>query len=94
VQDSEGRPTLEPNALTDVLTYFRDAEAADVMPFWITQFSTDDQAWEAYAEQRSDQAITWISRYLVNCREIQTPRPFQPPTAGIYVGGRLGMGAR
>jgi ABC-type glycerol-3-phosphate transport system substrate-binding protein len=64
VQDSEGRPTLEPTALTDVLAYFRDAEAVDVMPFWITQFSTDDQAWEAYTEQRADQAITWISRYL------------------------------
>lgn len=64
VEDSEGRPALEPVALTDVLTFFRDAEAADVMPFWITQFSTDDQAWEAYTEQRADQVIAWTSRYL------------------------------
>jgi multiple sugar transport system substrate-binding protein len=34
------------------------------MPFWLTQYETDDQSWEAYEQMQADLAITWISRYL------------------------------
>lgn len=64
IQDADGRPILESAALTDMLTFFREAEAASVMPFWLTQFTDDEQSWEAYTENQVDTVVTWMNRYL------------------------------
>ena len=64
IQDADGRPLLESTPLTELLTFFRDAEAAGVMPFWLTQFTDDEQSWDAYTENQVDSVITWINRYL------------------------------
>jgi ABC-type glycerol-3-phosphate transport system substrate-binding protein len=64
IQDDEGRPVLDTQSLTDVLTFYQTAESAEIMPFWITQFGTDEQAWEAYHENRANLVVTWITRYL------------------------------
>jgi len=64
IQDAEGRPILDSPALTSVLTFYQEAEAAGVMPFWLTQFTTDEQSWEAFQENQVDMVITWTTRYL------------------------------
>ena len=64
VQDEEGRPILEEQVLREVLTIYQSAEASGVMPFWLTQFTNDEQAWEAYIEGQSDMVVTWTSRFL------------------------------
>ena len=64
IQDDEGRPVLDTQALAEVLTFYQTAEAAEIMPFWLTQFSTDEQAWEAYHENRANLVVTWTTRYL------------------------------
>jgi multiple sugar transport system substrate-binding protein len=64
IQDDEGRPVLDTQALAEVLAFYQLAEAAEIMPFWLTQFATDDQAWEAYHENRANLVITWTTRYL------------------------------
>jgi multiple sugar transport system substrate-binding protein len=63
-QDPDGRPSLDSSALTDVLSFYQEAEAAGVMPFWLTQFTTDEQSWEAFNENQTDIIITWMNRYL------------------------------
>lgn len=63
-QDSEGRPLLDANALTDVLTFYREAEIAGVMPVRMTQFTTDEQSWQAYTENQANMVVTWTHRYL------------------------------
>jgi ABC-type glycerol-3-phosphate transport system substrate-binding protein len=64
VQDAEGRPFLDSAALIEVLSFFQEAEAAGVMPFWLTQFTNDDQSWESYTENQVNSTVTWIDRYL------------------------------
>lgn len=64
VQDADGRPTLDPAALTGVLDHFAKASAAGIMPFWLTQFTTADQAWEAYKENSESLAAVPASRFL------------------------------
>ncbi len=64
VKDEEGRPTLNLDTMTKVLTFYQQAEQAGVMPFWLTQYATDDQAWEGYREGKSNLVVTWTSRYL------------------------------
>ncbi len=64
VEDAEGRPILEVNALRNVLAFYQEAETAGVMPLWLTQLASDDDAWQAYMEGRAHILITWTSRYL------------------------------
>jgi ABC-type glycerol-3-phosphate transport system substrate-binding protein len=64
VQDIDGRPTLDAAALSSVLANLVDASAAGIMPFWLTQFSTADQAWEAYLGNSGDLSVAPASLYL------------------------------
>jgi multiple sugar transport system substrate-binding protein len=64
--DEQGRPTLEIAPLTSVLDFYHQAEQNGVMPFWITQYETEDQAWEAFVSGETDLVITWSSHYLSN----------------------------
>jgi ABC-type glycerol-3-phosphate transport system substrate-binding protein len=64
VQDAEGRPFLDSAALIDVLSFFQESETAGVMPFWLTQYTNNEQSWEAYTENRVNTTVTWINRYL------------------------------
>lgn len=63
-QDDEGRPVLEEAPLAEVLTFYLDGEAAGLLPVWLTQLTTDDEAWQAYVDARASMVITWTSRYL------------------------------
>ena len=64
ILDEEGRPTLDTIQLTEVFTFYHQAELSSLMPFWLTQYETDDQAWAAYEEGQAQMVITWASRYL------------------------------
>jgi multiple sugar transport system substrate-binding protein len=64
VLDDQGRPTINTIALTDVLAYYLQAQAAGMMPELLTQFQSDDQVWDAFQDSRTDVAVTWTSRVL------------------------------
>lgn len=64
IQDHEGRPTLDPDALTRVLTFYQQAEQANILPFWLTQYTTYEQAWQAYQQGNANLLIGWTSQYL------------------------------
>jgi multiple sugar transport system substrate-binding protein len=64
IQDEQGRPFLEMNPLVEVLTFYQSAETAGVMPFWLTQYQSDEQAWQYFVENNSDMVVTWTSRFL------------------------------
>lgn len=64
IQNAEGRPTLESSRLIEVLSFYEQAEDAGVMPFWLTQFTTDEQSWESYAENQVNLVASWTNRYL------------------------------
>jgi multiple sugar transport system substrate-binding protein len=62
--DDEGRPFLDVEVLTKVLSFYQEAELAEVMPYWLTQYQDDEQVWTAFEEKRADMVVTWFSRYL------------------------------
>ncbi len=64
VQDSQGRPLIDPNILYQVLNFYQSSGRASIMPYTLTQFDTDNQVWTAYQEEQASMVITWISRYL------------------------------
>lgn len=84
VRDDQGRPILDADTLGRVLTFYQDAETAGVMPFWLTQYQTDDQAWEAFTEKRADMAVTWTSRYLANMLADTASAPIPTEDGAAY----------
>jgi len=52
---------IQEESLLQVFTYYQEAQAANVMPYWLTQFETDEQAWGSYQDRQSTMAITWSS---------------------------------
>jgi ABC-type glycerol-3-phosphate transport system substrate-binding protein len=64
VQDEQGRPALDEATLTRILEFDQRASQAGVMPFWLTQYSTDDQVWDAFMGNEYPSAVTWASTNL------------------------------
>ncbi len=68
LQDEQGRPALSESALLNVLEYYHQAAAVNLMPFWLTQSETDGQAWATFTAEQHPMLITWLSNYLVEQR--------------------------
>jgi maltose-binding protein MalE len=64
LRDDEGRPHLEIDQLSQVLTFYGNAEERGVMPFWVTQYQDDQEVWDAYLEKRADIIVAWLTDYL------------------------------
>jgi ABC-type glycerol-3-phosphate transport system substrate-binding protein len=64
ILDDQGRPSLDEKVLISLLAFLHEAEQADVIPLWMTQIETDNQAWEVFNSGRADRVITWASRFL------------------------------
>jgi ABC-type glycerol-3-phosphate transport system substrate-binding protein len=64
LQDDEGRPALDETTLVSILEFDQRASLAGVMPYWLTQYSNDEQVWEAFRGEQYSMAILWASVYL------------------------------
>lgn len=64
IQDEQGRPTLDEEILVDVLTFYQKALNAGVFPFWLTQFESDSQAWDAWSADQFSLNVTWSRQLL------------------------------
>jgi ABC-type glycerol-3-phosphate transport system substrate-binding protein len=79
IQDEQGRPALDPIILETVLNFYRQAEESELLPYWLTQYASDDQAWEAFENSQADMAITWASRYLTDLPADTSGTPIPTP---------------
>lgn len=64
VEDGQGRPTLDEAALSEVLSFYQAAQNAGVFPYWLTQFESEAQAWEAWNSGQFPLNVTWSTRFL------------------------------
>lgn len=64
ITDSQNRPVLDPEVLTDVLSVYQQGSQSGAFPVWLSEYQTDSQAWEGYTERRADWMVTWSNRYL------------------------------
>lgn len=65
VQDEQGRPYLDPAVLARVLSFYQKANQIGMVPAWLAQYETDEQAWAAFVEGKAGMAVTWASQYLI-----------------------------
>jgi multiple sugar transport system substrate-binding protein len=71
-RDEQGKPVLDATKLEEVLTFYKDANSAGVLPYWLSGLQSDDQAWQAFQDGRTDQVVTWVSRYLDSAGETES----------------------
>jgi ABC-type glycerol-3-phosphate transport system substrate-binding protein len=64
ITSENGSLTLDPGALESVLTFYSQAQASNLAPYWLTQLEDDQIVWEYFMENRTEMAVTWMSRYL------------------------------
>ncbi len=62
--DETGSYLLSGDLMLEVLSYYQLAQEAGVMPYWLTQFETDQQAWQSYQDRQSTLALSWSSIIL------------------------------
>lgn len=61
---SNADSVIQEASLLEVFNFYQEAQAANVMPYWLVQFETDQQAWLSYQDRQSTLAITWSSLLL------------------------------
>jgi ABC-type glycerol-3-phosphate transport system substrate-binding protein len=92
IQDGQERPFLDTGTLLRVLSFYQEAENSKLLPFWLTQYQSDDQAWQAFQNSQGQMVITWASRYLnglsadIAAAPIPTPsgEPFTLATGWVW----------
>jgi len=62
--DEDGSLQLNPTFLESVFNFYQKAEEANVMPYLLTQYTTDELSWQAFMENRTQMNITWVTRYF------------------------------
>jgi ABC-type glycerol-3-phosphate transport system substrate-binding protein len=64
VRDDQGRPTLDLDALNLVLKYYHEKSLIDVIPYWLTQYESNEQVWDVFLQGQVSSAAIWASSYL------------------------------
>ena len=82
--DEQDRPSLDVALLSKLLTYYQDYARAEITPFWLTQYQTDAQAWQAYTDSQVDLVVTWASRYLKDKPANSMAAPLPMPDGQAY----------
>jgi multiple sugar transport system substrate-binding protein len=79
--NESGRPTLDGQALTEVLTFYGSSRAAGVIPLSVRQFVTDDDTWAAVRGERAAAGTAPLSLFLGQF-DPQTQAALPLPTKG------------
>jgi ABC-type glycerol-3-phosphate transport system substrate-binding protein len=76
--DAEGRPILDAVLLEQVLALYQVASQAEVLPYWLSQYETDEQAWEVFASGEAGHIIAWASQALAASSQAGEPLALEP----------------
>ena len=91
LMNEAGATAIEEVPLTRTFSFFADAFDNGVFPFWLTNYDTDELAWQNFSEGSAVLAITKASRYLSLDSETisAAPLPTQSGTAFTLMDGWL-----
>jgi ABC-type glycerol-3-phosphate transport system substrate-binding protein len=82
IQDTQRRPTLEVDPLTDVFRLIADGHESGAFAENLIQYQTTGQVWTAFRDGQTDLAITWISYFLKEGPADAALAPFYPISEG------------
>ena len=64
LQDNQGLSALDETIMADVLSFYLPPAENEFIPASVTTYENDEQAWNAFREQRGNLVVSWTSRYL------------------------------
>jgi len=64
IQDTQRRPMLEVDPLTEVFRFIENGVEAGTFTEGLTQYQTTGQVWTAFRDGQTDLAVTWLSNFL------------------------------
>ena len=64
IQDTQRRPMLEVDPLTEVFRFLADGVEAGTFSENLTQFQTTGQVWNTFRDGQIDLVVTWVSNFL------------------------------
>lgn len=64
--DETGQAVLTAVPLQQTLDILNNGAQNDVFPYWLANFSSFDQSWNAFLNQQTTYAVIWSSQYLQN----------------------------
>ncbi len=82
IQDTQRRPTLEVDPLTNLFRFIEEAIDTGTFSEDLLQYQTDGQAWTAFRDGQTDLAITWVSNYLQDAPADAVITPLYPTANG------------
>ncbi len=87
--DSQRRPLLEVEPLTEVFRLFEAGLETGTFPDWLNQYQTQGQVWTAFRDGQVDQVVTWSSNFL---KEIPADAMMMPLHPGSEATVTIGTG--
>jgi hypothetical protein len=75
IEDAQGRPMLQPELLSQVLQLLADGEQRGIFPYWMSQYETYAQVWQAFRDGRVNALVAWTSDYLATLPADTTANP-------------------
>jgi ABC-type glycerol-3-phosphate transport system substrate-binding protein len=84
--DSNGEPTLDASVLSEVLAFYSDSVAAQILPLSVRQISSTEESWNALQENSASSAVSPLSDYLVEPDPEKFSAVPSPTQDGIGVG--------
>jgi ABC-type glycerol-3-phosphate transport system substrate-binding protein len=84
IVDDQGRPMLEAARLARILETYQQGAEQELFPLWLTQFTGDEQAWQAFQDGQALMAAAWASRYLRSLPSVSLAAPLPTPGGEEY----------
>lgn len=57
---------ISEDSLIEVFDFYATGQARGVFPFWLTQYQSNEQTWQAFLEGRLPMVTTWTSQLFAN----------------------------
>lgn len=80
--DDQGIPNIDETVLAEVLSLYLPSDEETFLSSMVTEYQSDEQAWNTFLEQRGNLTVSWTSNYLRN----QIPALTLSPLPGIETG--------
>lgn len=80
--DNQGLPSVDEAILADALSLYLPVTEIEFLSPASIEYQNDEQAWNAFLEQRGNLTVSWVSNYL----QTQTPLLTLAPLPGLEIG--------
>ena len=64
LENDQGIPTVDEAILAKVFSLYLPSEEGTFLSSMVTEYQSDEQAWNAFLEQRGNLTVSWASNYL------------------------------